>query len=171
MDEETDQALIEALGHANQANRFTSSIETDAPKIQLASWDYNPKNQHYAGIIQTEDQPIIVVILTTDFKQTETINQRIQSSLGQAVSLLLTGEVKETTAEVETTQAETTVTSYEAVQTTSSDQVRMTSETSQNPEPTDNLYEGKQTVNQYWFGDVYRRGTWYQGADGGWYYR
>ena len=171
VDEETDQALIEALGHANQANRFTSSIETDAPKIQLASWEYNPKNQHYAGIIQTEDQPIIVVILTTDFKQTETINQRIQSSLGQAVSLLLTGEVKETTAEVETTQAETTVTSYEAVQTTSSDQVRMTSENIQNPEPTDNLYEGKQTVNQYWFGDVYRRGTWYQGADGGWYYR
>ncbi|MGX7109194.1 serine hydrolase [Facklamia miroungae] len=150
VDEEHDNLLKEAVNLSPYTDKFPNYNALVTQRYELLTTEENPQLQHIAGIAQAEGSEYIYVVLTKKFNESYDMVGRISQTLNDLMTQLITGEeVQETTIEessVEVGPAEAGV------------------------EPTDNLYNGKQTENYYWFGDEYRRGTWYQDEKGTWYF-
>lgn len=177
--EDLDKAFKEALLQSPMSEKFPNDHSQVKRRFELLTKDSTVHAQHYAGIIETEKDPIILVLLSANFEDPLAVINSINQTITKVIDYQLTGSTSETTETSQTTsepvvtsQIEPSPTTYEEAVEPAADPVATTHEGTLSPsgEPVDNLYEGKQTENFYWFGDEYRRGTWHQTPEGGWVY-
>lgn len=173
--EDLDKAFKEALLQSPMSEKFPNENAHVKRRFELLTKDTTVHAQHYAGIIETDKDPIILVLLSTDFEDSTAVMNSINQTISKVLDYQVSGSTSETTETSQTTtepvvasQVEPTPTTYAEVE----EPVATTHAGTLSPsgEPVDNLYEGKQTENFYWFGDEYRRGTWHQTPEGGWVY-
>lgn len=178
IDEETDGLFKEAINKSPYTDKFPNENPYVVERYELLTTEENPKVQHIAGIVEAENTQYITVFLSQNYQEPYEMNARIRQTLDTILTQLITGqtaeEIQSSEENVVTSEAvqvvEPTPESYiEPVQETVPPVTSIEEQVS-SAEPTDNLYNGKQTENFYWFGDQYRRGTWQQNENGEWYY-
>ncbi|MBG9980813.1 serine hydrolase [Facklamia sp. DSM 111018] len=194
IDKERDEMFKEALLQSPMSEKFPAENELVERRFELLTSDANTNVQHYSGIIETSEKPIIYVIMSDELEDPASMNTAIQQTISQSLDYIVEGQTtedreqsedesreEEANAEAESraqaeaeSRAEAEAQSREesnreASQVTLVDN-ETTAEISPSGENISNLYEGKQTDNYYWFGDEYRRGTWYQDENGKWSY-
>ena len=144
-------------------------------RYEMMSSDLNNETQNYEGIIETSIGDIAVVIMADKVQSADSIIPTIRQIIEESLSYLINGDqetTQETMQETTSSQEQSVLPQEnEPVATTVNENVGDQGHLSPSGEPVDNLYEGKQTENFYWFGDQYRRGTWYLGEDGAWFFR
>ncbi|MCR8969515.1 class A beta-lactamase-related serine hydrolase [Facklamia sp. 7083-14-GEN3] len=172
IDEEYDALLKESVTLSPLTDKFPNYNANVTQRYELLTTEENPQLQHIAGIAQTVGEDYIYVVLTKNFNEPYDMNARMSQTINDILTQYLSNQegnepvenetsIENTQEPVQTTQVITSPPAYDPSATSVETVV----------EPTDNLYEGKQTENYYLFDDGYRKGTWYQDENGAWFYR
>ncbi|MGF3067066.1 serine hydrolase [Facklamia sp. P12950] len=166
IDGEYDDLLKESVNLSPFTDKFPNYNANVTQRYELLTTEENPQLQHIAGIAQAAGEDYIYVVLTKKFTEPYEMNGKISQTINDILIQYLANQEGAEILENETTLEVT----QEPVQTTQAVVTPPVTSVETGVEPTDNLYNGKQTENYYWFGDEYRRGTWYQDENGAWYY-
>lgn len=185
--EELDEAFLTNLLDSPLTEKFPyNDLVNVIRRYEISSGDTNLNDQHYAGIIETENGNYIVAILSNQFETAEPVVAGISQSIYEIITFLETGESGEDVLEEEETTVEIT---DEVVDDEADSQVEIITEEPQEVVGNTGPYEEWQLMvsesgivygpddDGDGFRDTYRNEAgqfvpinWYQGEDGLWYF-